>query len=419
MQRNPKSSGSHPRRSGTMPATRLRVLVCSVLAVLSAGCQTQAPPARPEMQKQALQSLELPSAWKAGGEASPVADYWLATFGDPQLDALVAEAIAKNPDLRVTATKVEQAGQYVEMAKATLLPAVNLFGTGGTNMGGGDALQLISLGVSWEIDLWGRLRYGRNAAEETYASSRADFEFARQSLAATTAKSWFTASETWLQQQIAEDMVKSSQQLLALAEKRLDVGIGNEKEVALARANLGTFQDSAKQIRLAHGQAIRALEVLLGRYPAAELQARHDLAKLPGPVPAGMPLQSLERRPDLIAAERRVAAAFNRVGEAKAAQLPRLNLNGGPDQFDHLDGCHGFLLKFFPTGVGSPVSLRMWRLQPRLPNCMDRKPVTSSPHAPISYTALICPAGTGSVLGTGFGWAKHDEHFEGGHPSEG
>jgi len=327
MQRNPKSSGSHPRRSGTIPATRLRVLVCSVLAVLAAGCQTQAPPARPEMQKQALQSLELPSAWKAGGEASPVADYWLATFGDAQLDALVAEAIAKNPDLRVTATKVEQAGQYVEMAKAALLPAVNLFGTGGTNMGGGDALQLISLGVSWEIDLWGRLRYGRNAAAETYASSQADFEFARQSLAATTAKSWFTASETWLQRQIAEEMVKSSQQLLTLAEKRLDVGIGNEKEVALARASLGTFQDSAKQIRLAHEQAIRALEVLLGRYPATELQARHDLAKLPGPVPAGMPLQSLERRPDLIAAERRVAAAFNRVGEAKAAQLPRLNLN--------------------------------------------------------------------------------------------
>jgi hypothetical protein len=146
MQRNPKSSGSHPVRSGAVPATPLRILVCSVLAVLAAGCQTQAPPARPEMQKQALQSLELPSAWKAGGEARPVADYWLATFGDAQLDALVAEAIAKNPDLRVTATKVEQAGQYVEMAKAALRPALNLFGTGGTNMGGGDALQLISLG---------------------------------------------------------------------------------------------------------------------------------------------------------------------------------------------------------------------------------------------------------------------------------
>jgi NodT family efflux transporter outer membrane factor (OMF) lipoprotein len=297
------------------------------LCLLSAGCQTKAPPAGAEIRQQALENVALPATWKAGGEVGLIADNWLATFNDPQLDALAAEAVAHNPDLRVAAIKVEQAGQYVELAKAALRPAVNVFGSGGTNMGGGDALQVLSLGVSWEIDLWGRLRYGRNAAQESYASARADFEFARQSIAATTARSWFTASETWLQQQLAGEMVKSAQQLLALAEKRQQVGAGNEQDVALARASLGSFEDSAKQIRLAHEQALRALELLLGRYPAAELQARRDLARLPGPVPAGLPLEALERRPDLIAAERRVAAAFNRVGEAKAAQLPRLTLN--------------------------------------------------------------------------------------------
>jgi outer membrane protein TolC len=122
-------------------------------------------------------------------------------------------------------------------------------------------------------------------------------------------------------------MVKSAQELLTLAEKRHEVGVGNEQDVALARANLGMLEDSAKQIRFSHEQTLRALELLLGRYPAAELQSRHDLAKLPGPVPAGMPLEMLERRPDLVASERRVAAAFNRVGEAKAARLPRLSLN--------------------------------------------------------------------------------------------
>lgn len=317
-----------PPHAHTPPAPSGRLaLLGATLCVALAGCQTTPPPSGADIRGQALQRTTLPTTWKAGGAEGPVSDNWLATFNDTELDALAAEAIAHNPDLRVAATKVEQAAQYVELAKAALRPAVNLFGSGGVNMGGGDALQVLSLGVSWEIDLWGRLRYGRNAAQESYASAQADFEFARQSIAATTARSWFTASETWLQQQIAGEIVTSAQQLLALAEKRQQVGAGNEQDVALARASLGNFEDSAKQIRLAHEQTLRALELLLGRYPATEIRARHDLARLPGPVPAGLPLQALERRPDLVAAERRVAAAFNRVGEAKAAQLPRLTLN--------------------------------------------------------------------------------------------
>jgi NodT family efflux transporter outer membrane factor (OMF) lipoprotein len=225
---------------------------------------------------------------------------------------------------------VEQAGQYVELAKAALRPAVNLLGTGGLNMGGGDvssALQGASLGVSWEPDLWARMRYGRNAAQATYASAQADLEFSRQSLAAAVAKSWFAATETWQQQRIADEMVAAAQDLLTLAGQRFQVGPGSEQDVAMARASLATYEDAATQVRLAHEQALRALELLLGRYPSAELAARHDLSALPEDVPAGLPLEMLERRPDMVAAERRVAAAFNRVGEAKAARLPRVILN--------------------------------------------------------------------------------------------
>lgn len=301
------------------------VWLCAALCLTA--CQTLPPPSSAEIRQQALPAVALPAAWKAGGDAGAITDNWLAGFNDTQLDALVAEAIAHNPDLRVGAVQVEKAGQYVELARASLRPVVNLFGSGGTKMGSGEALQVVSLSVSWEPDLWGRLRYGRNAAGESHAATQADFEFARQSLAATVARSWFTASETGLQQQIADEMVRSAQQLLALAEQRRQIGPGNEQDVVLARASLGSLQDSAAQMRLAHQQALRALELLLGRYPAAELKARPDLAGLPGPVPAAMPLEMLERRPDLIAAERRVAAAFNRVGEAKAARLPRLVLN--------------------------------------------------------------------------------------------
>jgi len=307
---------------------RAVVLGCATLPI--AACITlKNPPTTEEIRDQSgtLANLVLTETWRAGGQAGPAADNWLATFNDEQLNALVAEAVANNPDLRVGATRVEQAAKYVDLAKAQLRPAINFLGSGGANMGGGDALQLLSLLISWEADLWGRLRYAREAYVATHASATADFEFARQSLAATVAKSWFTASETWLQSTIAADMVASAEQLVMLAEQRFTVGIGNDQDVAIARANLGTFQDTAKQIELAHSQALRALELLLGRYPGAEVSARHDLTPLPGPVPTGLPIEMLERRPDMVAAERRVAAAFNRVGEAKAARLPRLTLN--------------------------------------------------------------------------------------------
>ena len=210
-------------------------------------------------------------------------------------------------------------------------PSVGIAGTGGLKAGGGSdlssALQGVMIGASWEPDLWGRLRYGRNAAQAQHASTQADFEFARQSMAATTARSWFAATETLLQRQISDETVKAAQELLSLSEQRQRVGAGSEQEVALARANFSSFVDAARQARLAHEQSLRGLELLLGRYPAAEVQTRSELTKLPGPVPVGMPLEMLERRPDLLAAERRVAAAFNRVGEAKAARLPRLVLN--------------------------------------------------------------------------------------------
>ena len=308
------------------------VILAGLLGLsLLVGCRTKPPPNHADVREQGLTNVMVPSAWKAGGESAGITDDWLATFEDEQLDALVREAITNNFDLRISAIRVEQAAHYVELAKAGLRPSVALAGTGGIKAGGGgdvsSALQGIIIAASWEPDLWGRLRYGRNAAQAQHASAQADFEFARQSMAAGTARSWFTATETLLQRQTAEEMVRAARELLTLAEQRQRVGIGDEQEVALARANLGGFEDTARQARFAYDQALRALELLLGRYPAAELQARSELTKLPGAVPAGMPLEMLERRPDLVAAERRVAAAFIRVGEAKAARLPRLTLN--------------------------------------------------------------------------------------------
>jgi NodT family efflux transporter outer membrane factor (OMF) lipoprotein len=313
-------------------------LAAAILAVL-AGCAVTAPPAPEQIRKDALQGAEIRTSWSADApQAGAVSDNWLASFNDPQLNALVDEALQRNPDLRATAARVEQSAAYAQIARAALLPAINLLGTGGLKVGGGSdltsALQGVMLGVSWEPDLWGRLRYGRNAADASYASAQADYEFARQSMAAQVARSWFLATEAMLQLAATESMAQSSRELLRLAEDREKVGIGSQKDVVLARANLGLIEDGVRQARLAHEQSIRSLETLLGRYPAAELRTAPELPPMPAPIPVGMPLDMLERRPDVIAAERRVAAAFNRAGEARAAQLPRIRLNASVSALD-------------------------------------------------------------------------------------
>jgi NodT family efflux transporter outer membrane factor (OMF) lipoprotein len=180
--------------------------------------------------------------------------------------------------------------------------------------------------ANWEIDLWGRVRAGREAASGQYVSAALDAEYARQSLTAMVAKSWFLVTEARLQKAIAEEMADASERQLTLVQDRVRVGRGDEYELALARANLATFRDSVRSLDLAYQQSLRALEALAGRYPAAALSVPAQLASLPGPIPVGMPSALLERRPDVIAAERRVAAAFYRVEEAKAARLPRISL---------------------------------------------------------------------------------------------
>lgn len=305
-------------------------LAVVMLVVAMTGCAINPPPTAGELQQQALPHTSVPAAWKAGGgTAAPVADRWLTSFDDPALSALVDEALAYNADLEVAAARVEQAAGYVKVAAGALLPSVGVVAMGGGKSGGSGGLDGVWLNASLELDVWGRLRYGRAAAEEQSAAVAADYAYARQSLAATVAKSWFVAIEAGLQRAIAQDAVRAAEALLRLAQERLRVGNGNEQSVAEARVNVGTARDRLRQIELAREQAFRALELLVGRYPAAEIAVAGRLSRLPPPVPVGMPSQLLERRPDVVAAERRVAAAFDRVGEARAAQLPRISLTAG------------------------------------------------------------------------------------------
>jgi NodT family efflux transporter outer membrane factor (OMF) lipoprotein len=307
----------------------IRWVLPVVIAAALAGCALKSPPERGELAQQALPNLKTPPGWTAPGApgAGAVGDRWLGAFNDPQLDALVREALAFNPDLQVAAARMEQAAGYVKLAGALLYPQVSLLARGGGKMSG-DSSGLEGVGVfaNWELDLWGRVRAGQEAARSQYGSAELDAEYARQSLAALVAKSWFLATEARMQKAIAEDMVGASIRQRDLAQDRLRVGSGDEYDVVLSKANLATFQDSVVNLDLAYQQSLRALEALAGRYPAAAVNVPPQLAAMPGPVPAGMPSELLERRPDVVAAERRVAAAFYRVEEAKAARLPKISL---------------------------------------------------------------------------------------------
>jgi len=292
------------------------------------ACALRDLPPREEIAKQAAPNLTPPAQWVApGGSAGTVTGNWLAEWNDPSLDALVTEALAYNTDLRTAAARVDLAAAYVRAASSPIWPQVNLLARGGGKMGGDSTgLQGVGLFASWELDLWGRVRAEKAGAEMQYESARLDAEYARQSVAALVAKAWVIAIEARLEKARTDEMLKAAEQLASLARDRLRVGIGDEYEVALAQANVESFRDTARSLELAYANALRALETLIGRYPAAAVAVATMLPHWPGDVPVGLPSELLERRPDFVAAERRVAAAFYRTEEAKAARLPRFSL---------------------------------------------------------------------------------------------
>jgi multidrug efflux system outer membrane protein len=307
----------------------LQATAAALVASL-AGCALQSPPSVADLQKEALPHTTLPSAFRAGGVAAPLAERWLASFNDPALSALVDEALLFNADLQGAALRVERAGGYLKVASASLLPQVGVYGTGsGASSNSSGGLNGLWLSASLELDIWGRIRYGQAAAQADADALAAEYAYARQSLAATVAKSWFLATEAALQRAIVQDMLRASESVLKLSQDRLRIGNGTEQDVAVGRANVGSYRDALRQVEQSREQALRSLELLLGRYPSAEVAVALNLPAMPAPVPVGLPSELLERRPDVVAAERRVAAAFNRVGEAQAARLPRISLTAG------------------------------------------------------------------------------------------
>jgi len=174
--------------------------------------------------------------------------------------------------------------------------------------------------------VWGRLRYAKRSATEAAAATAADYVAARRSLAALVAKAWFAAAEAQLQRQLDDNFVTSYEETLRIVEAKYKAGAVSEQDVANAKADLASSRRLTEAAATTLKEAMRSLEALLGRYPTAELAIADDLQAVTPLIPAGLPSDLLERRPDLIAAERRVAAAFNTTEAARAARLPQISL---------------------------------------------------------------------------------------------
>jgi NodT family efflux transporter outer membrane factor (OMF) lipoprotein len=313
---------------------KLIVLACALLA---GGCSVDQPKPVEETGRDALpETTQIPLDYQAAADVAlgDVQDGWLASFNDPQLEALVVEALEHNLNLQAAIARVDAAAGYAVQASAELKPAVGLGGSLGSQEGFSSSDPALStsglqLNASWELDLWGRVRAQAAAGEAAFEAAQFQLEWVYRSLAAQTAKTWFLVSETRMQQELAEEALGLYQRTEGIISAKFEQGQVTKRELALARANVASGQVAVRQAQGARQQATRALEVILGRYPAAAIEGAEEFVPVPPPIPAGIPSELLERRPDLRAAERAVAAQFFQIQSAEAARLPRITLTGG------------------------------------------------------------------------------------------
>jgi len=276
---------------------------------------------------------DAPPEWTGQVENVPFDANWVKTFDDATLTRLVEEAFANNRNLQANAAGVDRAWALAEQSAAAGRPTLGLTtgAQGSGSLGGGTpgSNQLsVGLRASWDVDLWGRIRAGRVAAEQSAAGVEADARFARYSIAAGLSKAYFGAIETGQQKAILEQTVANLERIAEISRYQYESGLAGAQDVALIESDLATTRERLTATQTGYDQSLRALEVLLGRYPSAELDLPADLPAVPSMPPAGVPSDILARRPDLIAAERRVAAAFNLTEQARVANLPSLNLTG-------------------------------------------------------------------------------------------
>ncbi|MBA2935912.1 efflux transporter outer membrane subunit [Sphingomonas sp. CGMCC 1.13654] len=279
--------------------------------------------------------------------ASAADSAWWSGFGDPVLTGLVNKALAQNLDIAQAVARVAQARAGLHGADAALLPSGEVTASAAALRLSKDTLQgqqLSALGVSrnqeayggdlgasWEIDLFGGLRRDREAAFDEYQGSRAGVAAARLSIAAEVADTYIAIRGLQARIAVANEQVATQQQLVATIGLQYRKGVAAELQLRQAEGALAQVKGTVPELQVALDGALNALDVLAGEQPGTE----RALLAAPGAIPAapaitgiGSPADLLQRRPDLIVAERKLAASNARIGSAISEYYPKISLTG-------------------------------------------------------------------------------------------
>ncbi len=304
------------------------LLAIALLAL--AGCSVGPDYRRP--------GIPAPEAYKETGEwkvAEPRDDVprgkWWQVFGDPVLDGLMEKVDVSNQTLKSAEARYRQSQAAVASARAGFFPLVSVDASA-TRSRAGQLPSSTTYGASadlrWELDLWGRVRRNVESAQAGAQASASDLEAARLSLQSNLAQAYFLLRVTDAQRDLLEDSVDAFAKSLELTQNRYTAGVAAKTEVVQAQAQLLSTRAQFIDIGTTRAELEHAIAVLIGLAPAQfTLPPAPLVAKLPQ-IPPGLPSALLERRPDIAAAERRVAAANAQIGVAKAAYFPTLTLPG-------------------------------------------------------------------------------------------
>jgi len=307
------------------------------LLLAAAGCAVQ-PDYRPP-------APELPEAWKASAPRAPGEAPWWAIYGDAGLERLMDEALAQNSDLAVAAARVDEARALLGEAQAGLRPQVDAGASAGRSLASAATGLLppgtprerdnyrATLNFSWEIDLFGRLRAAREAARAELAASEALRDGVRLALTSRVASTYYGLLALDAQVEQTRRALALREESLGLQRRRREAGVISDYDLRQLEAEAATLRAQLPPLERDREIEESALAALLGRSPREVFEsavARAALAEAPAAtvVPRGLPSELLLRRPDLVEAERRVAAANARVAEARASYFPRISLTG-------------------------------------------------------------------------------------------
>jgi len=300
--------------------------------LLFSGCAQNIPTHEEAVSsvKNDTQQVKTPEHFVKASRSNKIATAWLGTFKNPTLNALVKEAQKNNPNLKIAQSRVERATALTQYTEAGLKPTLGARGYyRDNNAEGSQEISFGGLSASWEPDLWGRIGNSVARDQELTTATMQDYQFAQLSLTANTAKAWFILSANHEIVRFSKEVVRLQKKGLSVLTARERIGQGNKRDVHVSKALVADAKQSLASARSAEERAKRAIEVLVGRYPSASLKAKRQ-QRLPSRIPSvGLPAQLLERRPDMLAAEARVASAFHQEASAKLLHLPAIKLNLG------------------------------------------------------------------------------------------